>query len=72
MKVATCALLIILLTGLSGCSREVLYENFYEGFRIRNQLETGPSDHPMEGDSMSYQRYQRERKNQQTSPADAE
>lgn len=47
---------------LSGCSTSNLYGGIYEGVRVRNQLQSTPSERLNQAEPMNYQQYERERK----------
>lgn len=45
---------------LGGCSRQNMYENLYEGVRVRNMLQTQPSERGAQQDIPGYHQYRNE------------
>jgi len=45
----------LFLSALTGCTRQRIYENLYEGIRVRNELQTPPRER---GEQQSYWQYQ--------------
>lgn len=46
----------------TGCTAKQAYQGVYEGFRARNQLETGPAERLNKPEPDNYGQYEQERK----------
>lgn len=51
-------LFVLFLTVSSGCSRQRIYENLYEGIRVNNELQTPPPERGERQNSPDYGQYQ--------------
>lgn len=47
-----------LLAALAGCSTQQVYQNLYEGIRVRNDLRTPPPERGARQESLNYWLYQ--------------
>lgn len=55
-------LTVVCLVIVSGCTSKQVYNNLYEGVRVRNELQTPPPERVGKTDAPSYQQYENERK----------
>ncbi|MDD5760271.1 MAG: hypothetical protein PHI06_14465 [Desulfobulbaceae bacterium] len=51
-------IVVILMLTQAGCAQQRIYENLYEGIRIRNELQTLPSERGVQQTSPDYWQYQ--------------
>ena len=59
------AMLLLAALGLllcAGCTTDKVRQGLYEGFRVRNDLQSSPSERLGKPDSVDYLEYERQRK----------
>lgn len=59
LRVGVMLLAALVLVILSGCTRQQVYANLYEGIRVRNELQIPPPERGAQQNQQDYRQYQR-------------
>lgn len=62
--------MVLVLLALSGCSRDAVYRNLYEGMRVQSELQRFPEDNRKEQNPISYDQYKREQEQRRAEAAE--
>jgi hypothetical protein len=56
--------ILLVLASLGGCTVDHVTQGFYEGFRVRNDLQSSPQERLGKPESPNYQQYEQLKKEQ--------